>query len=378
MQYLKKIARPLISGWIGHGNFGDELMAEILRQYLTKRFGTKQFTYYKVGSLWSSVVSVYGTDINFLHKEKQSRISEFLRNYLFLRKYDSLFFGGGSIFHSNNSILWKHRLLKDFKRYSPHAPTAAIGISLGPFKSSSGEEMCAQFLEDLDFVVFRDQWSVEFAQRMKVSTPVYECSDIALLSSRVTPELWVPAATKDGVVGFMLLSRTPPMTDTPVFQALLQAINTVINKRKQVRLFTFYSGEGYFDNELNCLLRDNCDNSDSIEIVTFTGDMIPFLHDISECERIISMRFHGLVTAYLFSVPFMSITYHPKNDYFLNDLEYPNWLRVKQETMTVDNVAQMVERLLSVDVEEWRARYRGNDAVERSLQVLNDAFHLIS
>ncbi len=353
----KKLTHPLISGWIGHGNFGDELMAEIIRQYLAIHFESLKFTYYKVGKLWNSVQSFHGHDIDFLHKENTKKIFEKLRNMRTMRRYDALFFGGGSIFHSHNSINWKLKLLKNFKKNTPDAPTAALGISLGPFCSTASEKLCTQFLNTLDFSLVRDQASLQLAKKLGVTKPVCSCSDIVFTLPNIIPEMFISHAQDQNLIGCIFLSHKKIDVKHKLFLSLLNGINLLLAQGKKIRLFTFCLGDDSYDSHLNALLKATCSEPNRVEIITFSGDLFNYMKMIQECSKLISMRFHGLILAFLFSIPFASISYHVKNSFFLQDINYPKNLQILEENISNKTMHDLISSLIEVDSNAWKKQY---------------------
>src|SRR5690606_17618622 len=130
--------KPLISAWIGQGNFGDELLGYGLRSELYKLANINQIDYYEAGKY-----PIYHGDddvsINTLISAEHRTIHRLAR-YWALRcySYDLALFGGGSILHSEKSISWKHHLLKQFRKKNKlrGGVAAGVGISLGPYKTS--------------------------------------------------------------------------------------------------------------------------------------------------------------------------------------------------------------------------------------------------
>src|SRR5690606_6283840 len=104
---MKKIS-PLVSAWVGHGNFGDELLSYGLRLELYQSCDMAAVSYYEKGSeaIYQAVDDVSILSLNAAGRSRWLRLCQ---HYLqSCAGYDCLFFGGGSVLHSSHSISWKH------------------------------------------------------------------------------------------------------------------------------------------------------------------------------------------------------------------------------------------------------------------------------
>lgn len=309
---------PLISAWIGKGNYGDELMALNLRALLHESFGVQQVDYFQSGSFGVtpgpqvSVRCLRSSPVSFYQK---------LTSYYAVPNHDLLLYGGGSIFHSESSIEWKHRLLQRYRTSGKRKPAGAIGVSTGPFPTEAAYARCAAFFDELDFIVCRDAESAKTAATMTSPNKVSLCGDPALLTPLFFKDKMPDPTKRDPElvgVSFVRLKN-----DSGVFQArnladvFLQIINELLQSKKRVRLFTLYTSEDMRDGELNLWLKSNAVDPGRVEIHTFNGDVFHALKKINDCSLMISMRLHALITAYMLNIPCLSIAYNPKNHNFM-------------------------------------------------------------
>ena len=113
---------PLICAWVGRNNFGDELLAYALRKELARNFGIGTVHYFKAGDY---PIYVHPLESK-IEKFKGDFAGTFERSYLQYSKNrplsNAIIYGGGSIFHSENSVRWKYKLLKSFLKVRNSEP----------------------------------------------------------------------------------------------------------------------------------------------------------------------------------------------------------------------------------------------------------------
>lgn len=81
------------------------------------------------------------------------------------------------------------------------------------------------------------------------------------------------------------------------------------------------------------------------EIVTHTGDISAFLEQLKNCTAMLPTRFHGLVFALIFNIPFVAIAYEVKLNQLLDELNYKGLRLPYGETISSESVMQAVKEL---------------------------------
>lgn len=318
--------KVLSVGWIGQGDFGDEAMAYALRKFL-KLNGFGAIAYYQHGEKPAYRSDSDELNISILHKFGNPQWKKNLLDFFFLKRFNILLMGGGSIFHSLNSIKWKHELLKKIKRNKNFLFSACVGVSLGPFTSQEEENACAEFLQDVDLVLTRDKYSADLAERLGKNKNIIRSCDISLALPILCENEFGAAknAERDmDSVGIMLIreKRNKQFDSSGRFDEYLGIINRVLDKGKKAVLFNLYLGPEYLDIKLNEKLKAGCKHPDRVEIFTYGGDIFETAARIRSCGHIISMRLHGIIFAYMLGVPFLSLGYNRKNSDFCFDTNY--------------------------------------------------------
>ncbi|WP_313523319.1 polysaccharide pyruvyl transferase family protein [Stutzerimonas kunmingensis] len=318
---MKKIS-PLVSAWVGHGNFGDELLSYGLRLELYQSCDMAAVSYYEKGSeaIYQAVDDVSIRSLNTVGRPRWLRLYQ--RYLQSSAGYDCLFFGGGSVLHSSHSISWKHDLLRRFRRGrgSNACLTAAVGVSIGPFPDSQAERKALAFLAELDVVHCRDAASAEFAQQLDDRVEVIGGRDLAFSVRAMRPEPFM-VSKQAGRVGasFILSPKLGETQQREQFAGMLAILDHLTAAGYEVQLTALYCAEKYADDRLHRRLREAAKQPERILLHDYQGDVQATAAQIASCSFYLSMRLHGLITAYLSGTPFLALNRHPKVSEFCTD-----------------------------------------------------------
>ena len=237
--------------WKGQGDFGDEVMAYTLRKFLQNQ-GVKAITYYHHGK-FPSYRSNDDLAISYLHSFEASGWKKKLVDKFLLRQFKVVIMGGGSIFHSSNSIVWKLEILKKIKKYKNFA--AALGVSLGSFNSESGKKLCTELIKELNFLVARDNYSANLAKELSSDGKIYSSLDSSLMLPKLCPDqMPKPLNQKEDLIGVMFVKNKrlqKEFAENKNFDKYLAILNDILKRGKMVILFNLYVGDGYLDQKLN-------------------------------------------------------------------------------------------------------------------------------
>jgi polysaccharide pyruvyl transferase WcaK-like protein len=311
---MKKIS-PLVSAWVGRGNFGDELLSYGLRLELYQASEVAAVSYYETGG---EAIYQAADDMPIvpLNRAGQSRWMRLYRRYLqSCAQYDCLFFGGGSVLHSSHSIAWKHELLRRYRRGrgSNASLAAAAGVSIGPFPDVQAERQALAFLSELDVVHCRDAASVAFARQLDGKVEVIEGRDLAFSVRAVHPEPFM-VSKHSGRIGasFILSPKLDEQQQREQFSQMLALIDHLTAAGHEVLLASLYCAGKYADHRLHQRLREAAKQPERILLHEYRGDVSATTAQIASCSFYLSMRLHGLITAYLAGTPFIALSRHPK------------------------------------------------------------------
>lgn len=347
----KIINKILNVAWIGQGDFGDEAMAYALRKYLQSK-EVESITYYHHGK-YPSYKGENDLAIKKLHTFNVCGFKKKIIDYIKLRSFSSLIIGGGSILHSFNSIKWKLNLIKKMERLTHHKiRSAAVGVSINPFKNSSDEKMCQDFLNHIDLAIFRDDYSYQLAKKLTQNKNLFSSLDTSVYLADQFPGDFANPNRPEDTVGLMFVlnkNKQEFFDKEKHFDKYLKVLNHLLDKNKKVILFTFYLGHDYPDVKLNYKLKKFCQNPDNVELSSFDGDIFATIKKMKQCGHIISMRLHGIIFAYLLQIPFVSLAYDRKNDNFCRSINYPSQMSFSSDHLNdIQPLINSIDALLAI------------------------------
>lgn len=362
-------------GWIGQGDFGDEVMAFVLRKYLSG-LGFKKITYYQHGKYPAYRVP-NDLKISTVHSFDEPAWKKRWLDIILLRKYNILIIGGGSVLHSYNSIYWKLNVVNKIKEKNRQSLTACVGVSVGPLKTEKEKNICAELLDKIDIALMRDNHSVDLAKSLTKNKEIHASIDSSLLLPLVAPdELSAVRKTtaKEDLVGVMFIKKKDEeemFSREKFFEKFEAIIDKIISNGKRVLLFNLYLGDDYPDIELNRMLKENSKYKDKIDIYTFNGNIFETIKEMDRCSHIISMRLHGVIFSYLLGTPFLSLGYNEKNKNFCDSVNYPSRMALDFYSLkNLDEVYPAIDELF----EKRTNLFQSAMPVEKASQKVKENF----
>lgn len=289
--------------WLGYNNFGDDVMAYAIRQYLATLYENVNYT------VWSEKKPKLSGHVKWIYPLNLK--GRFVKNYFekkALKKSDILLIGGGSIFHSQNSITWKQQAINTARIINPKIKVIGINLSVGPFASEQAEESCIKLLNSLDIASFRDTRSYNFALKAVRAYEPIESFDLAayfLQTNNFFPKVKIDKINSIGVA----LKNSGDYNSSLKRQS--EFLIKLSQKFKKVKLFSFCDFDNYGETKyLNDLV--NYSGLNNLEIISYNGEPISFTKKIMECDFFIASRLHASIIAFLLNIPFISLSYHEK------------------------------------------------------------------
>lgn len=342
-----KLTKILNIGWIGKGDFGDEAMALALRKFLQKN-NIRSITYYNQGK-FPIHRDPNDLKIKHLHKFENLKWLKKILDNIYLRKYNTLIIGGGSLFHSFNSINWKFDIIEKLKKINPNNKIGCIGVSIGPFENLSAQQKCGKLLDNVNISVMRDRHSAEIGRNISTNTGIISSLDTSLALPFFFPEYFKHDSTQNqinNVVGVIFIDKNKPDVAADYFKKYLEVINDLLEKNNKIILFSLYTGDAYYDKELNQLLKMKSRSPENVEIHNFHNDIFKTIDELKRCSKIVSMRLHGIIFSYLLNIPFLSLAYNQKNISFCKTINYPDKLSLEfNDSLSIDTILENFKNL---------------------------------
>jgi polysaccharide pyruvyl transferase WcaK-like protein len=323
-------------GYYGQRNFGDDVFCVTSDWAAAKYWGTCR-TVYIAGEL-----PKMPHPCTKLYPDTQSYRGQYkLRLTAHMLKVKMLVFAGGSVFHGERS--WEKRCIYAFQKIRQFR-MGAIGVSLGPYRTSEQQRQVIEMLKRLSFLTLRDRQSYREALSYDLPYQARLCFDLAGLLPEVydgrrsaMPEPWI--------LGVIPCNNAKVPED--VDYAIAEAATKFAERGVRIRLFCLNTG---LENDMVRVRRiAERVPEDACQIVSYDGDVERIWKAILECKAICSVRLHGGITACMGRVPFVQIDYHKKCGDFLDTIGWPEELRLPSMAFSWSELADRIEYALGFE-----------------------------
>ncbi len=356
---MTKRLRVGFTGYYGMRNFGDDLFG-VLCAAAARRYWDADPLLVGPGldgvqarATWPAMLpsALYGSSGAL---GKAARVMGFVRG---LRASDVLVMGGGSVITARESFR-KPMMLSAMRR--GRLQLAALGVSVGPFPDAASEASAAAFVRQFSYLSVRDRRSYELARRMGLETIAHHGRDLAGLLRDVRPLSSRSLASDDRSVPrigiapcrYDVRSDHPAPTPTQWHDAVVHAVARMAARTPlQVEVFSLNAHAQHGDEALAAQLQHRLRERGVVTRLHAYGggDPLATVDAIAQCDAFISARLHGAIVAYLCSVPFAIVDYHPKCRDFADDIGLPPGLRVTGDTHDTAAFMRLLDALLNDD-----------------------------
>jgi O-antigen biosynthesis protein len=307
--------RILLMGFYGRRNFGDDLMAATLARFLQENLAAHVYIVADEAYFSQSVLEAGATRV-------PRRVGAVLSA---LRHCDILVQGGGTVFHDSyvgRALLryWRNLTLWLFVFVVARmfgAKVLLLGAGIGPIRHRVTRLLCRLALSCADGVMVRDRASGEAVRDLAIGTPMHPGCDVsAVLQSRATPVK--PERKPQLVIGIAPCALDPFSKDchlvTHYWLELADALGEFASKTDaRVRLFALFTGYAVPSDEGTCrAMAARLPHCVDRRISLYPDNMKTTLEELSECDVVISARYHGLMAAFMTGCRIAAVTYHRK------------------------------------------------------------------
>jgi len=317
-------------------NFGDDLFIDLL----LKRYPDVLF-YCFLGNAPHSVLN---------------RVSEF-SNLVILPKgcvmqknwnYDAYIMIGGDVLP--NGIDYSERIACMRLVKESGGFVALLGFSL--YVEYGEKTICdlQSMAAIADSIVIRDEISAKRFQKLVPDVRVIQSTDMVFTADYHTKKI-----ETEHVLG-IIPRRKLYSTDEEHMaycKSMAMICDTYLEKNhgSKIRFLAYSTGE-YDDRVTAQDILKLMNNKLNSELIAYEGNIERFIKKVTSCEALLPTRFHGLVFALIFRIPFVAVPYEVKLEQLLSELSY-NGIQVpygKEITSEFTNL--VVENLKSFSVEE--------------------------
>lgn len=298
-------------------NLGDDLFLDTL----VRRYPNFDFYIYADKNSpplnWSLKLhnNLHYADICFSNKTYKSEIS----------KYDGVILIGGSVFQDLSYSLYRGyigRYLIFKKIIKAGKKIFVIGSNLGPFKTLFGKLIFKVTLKHVSHICVRDSYSFNLLNEWEIKNR--DLAPDIIFGYDFHPK-FKPGNNKD-ILGISILNtKLNPEVRNLYIEKMAGLTNMYLKEspNKMVRLFGFDGGnenDGEIIDEVLKLLNfpERAIKVEYNNNITINE----YLNLFIECSYILANRFHSVILAAKFGIPFFPIIYSEKTSNALNDIGY--------------------------------------------------------
>lgn len=317
-------------------NFGDDIMAETLIDYLQNNnkcflIASNEFTYGHILTKFPKLSVVKSCDKEIIIKNK-------IECYIKI---------GGSMFKHNTIKEGVFRILEERKfrvLKNNKVKICILNCNVGPFKSKIGIRATKKILKYADLVTCRDKESYNYITNLrKVNTYIF--SDIVFSRTDLRRN-----TEKDQILGISAYTEyLPNLQSCNLSYAISMAgiANEYLKRTEngKVKIFVFDTN---ICNDFPTAyeIYSQIKYSDKVELVPYMGSVDEFVSQFNKCSSMIGTRFHSIVLAILCGIPVLPVIYSNKTQNFLDDIGY-NGKTLSFDQCGGKNYAEYVECLIN-------------------------------
>jgi len=341
--------KVIFCGYYGHLNTGDDAFCAICSWGAHKHWGTRDIRF-----LCRQTPKLPAPGRPALLSRSYFRGQNLIETAFQFAKGPAVVFGGGSLFE--RAVAWPSiGKIVDVVRRTGRIKVGAIGVSLGPYRSTEARRSIEKFLRRFSFLTLRDRRSFDDACSMDLPFEPVECSDLAFLLPRIydNPDEQVPLKERKPIIGvsvrhyerhFGMSLENEERREKLLLETLRKTANVV---DITVRLFTFNAHPRKGDVEVMKYFAESVGEFASTEVVPYSNDPELMWQKVSQCDGFLAVRLHAGIFAAAARVPLLMVEYHKKCSDFLDDLGWPAQRRIGDFEVSSDRASKILIELLS-------------------------------
>lgn len=321
-------------GYYGEGNFGDDILAFYLLDFLTSHFSPEKIiiTAPQKCYLENWFPGIYCTSL----AEIYSHIPPIRR----------IIFGGGGVFfcfpkNSFNDLYgfkratayryWRKNLNKKAKiKYY------AFGVGVGPLVGIGAKLVTRLFLQKFDYISVRDEVSYKLLTDIGITKQRLTADPSHSLLNLLPPKI----KRKAKIIRIIIRDWHEKELCTSIVNNLILASKKLKDNNWKVEFISF---QDIYDLRIIMYLKENGEN---IRIwLPNKCNIVEFFHSLNDSQIIISMRAHGIYLASFLAIPSIAIGIEPKLRITAKNCHVGNF--VLQGNFEVDELINMVNDVIN-------------------------------
>lgn len=312
---LRKSYRILVSGYFGYNNIGDEAILMGLIDGIRHKSSDIDIVVLSKNPEWT--MAKY--NVKAVNRSKLSDIISAMRDC------DMLVSGGGSLLQdvtSKKSILYYLGILKLAMLFKKKTFIYSQGI--GPINLKINKFLTRRILNKVTFINVRDNQSKRVLQKLGVKRDVLVTTDtvfgIDKPSKDMGKEILKNLCVRENKKNLALTIIDWKNNRERTVEQVVSAVEKVLEKEdvNVILIPFFYHVDLDIESEIYNKLRQKYDN---IYLVKEYLHIERYLSLVGNMDIMLSMRLHGLIFATLMGVYPIGISYDPKIDGFMKELD---------------------------------------------------------
>lgn len=192
-----------------------------------------------------------------------------------------------------------------------------IGCNTGPFKNSFMEYFVKKEISKTSLITTRDINSFNYIKDIVSKDTVHYFPDILFGISNI---INIKEKNESNILGIAVHGKSKE-----IISGFLAEFCEIYNNKtnSKIRLFCFDAG---IEDDLTAanMIYERVLNKENIEIICHEASYNNFLSSMSECNRIVAIRFHAAIIASAIKIPYITISYNNKMRNFMNDINHIN------------------------------------------------------
>ena len=144
-------------GWIARNNFGDDLLCSVIDKIIRRDIPNSKVYYLESGIFQSEVLQTEPLIPQVVNSSCKNFLMKSFATILYMRRgFDAFVLGGGNIFESRSSIVWKLAAISIFKLVNPKARVFVCGVSISSHSADKNALLIKLLLNLVDQMLTRD------------------------------------------------------------------------------------------------------------------------------------------------------------------------------------------------------------------------------
>jgi polysaccharide pyruvyl transferase WcaK-like protein len=325
-----------VLGYYGWSNTGDDAMLYSLLTYFEELTQNTDFIVLSQKDIYIPILKK-NTIIYINYKKILSVLKRISKSSIFVLGGGTHLYDYGN--HSNRFIrLLQLYLLIKFSKVCNNK-IAYIGIGIEKPETMWGKFFIKQICKLADYIIVRDSNSFSLLKQWKIVSNIEQAGDLAISLKKKLP-LTVASNPNRKVLGisvlpFFQIYYNNDNLDKEFLIHLAYGLTNWLENDPQsyIYLFVFKGKSKNDDARFTEKLKSFFYTDSRIKIIDYNKNPLITLSNVAECNYFIGMRYHSCVFAYIANIPFLTINYAQKNQFFVLDYKIP-----KKSTIEINDI----------------------------------------